>query len=232
VALTSAVIVLALAMVAAGAIVDAHAQSPAPEGVIYVVTYVEVMPTSRADGLTALRHYRDATRAEDGNLRCEVVSRLGQPHHLVVLEAWRDHKAFEAHGKSSGTSQMREKIQAIRNAPLDERVHTAAAVGPLAPGPGGDAVYVVTHVDVIPPRKEDGLAALKTLGDAGRAGAGNVRFEVVQQSNRPNHFTVVEIWKDAKAVEAHSMAEATRRFRDALGPMSGALYDERFFKAE
>jgi hypothetical protein len=27
------------------------------------------------------------------------------------------------------------------------------------------------------------------------------------------------------------MAETTRRFRDALGPMSGALYDERMFKA-
>lgn len=27
------------------------------------------------------------------------------------------------------------------------------------------------------------------------------------------------------------MAEATRQFRDKLGPMSGALYDERMFKA-
>lgn len=231
-ALTSAVIVIALAMVAVGAIVDAHAQAPAPEGAVYVVTYVEVMPTSRADGLTALRRYRDAARTEDGNLRCEVVSRLGQPHQLVVLEAWKDRRAFEAHGKSPGTAQMREKVHAIRNAPLDERVHTGVSVGPLAPGPAGDAVYVVTHVDVIPPRKEDGLAAVKTLGDASRAGAGNLRFEVVQQASRPNHFTVVEVWKDAKALEAHSMAEATRHFRDALGPMSGALYDERFFQAE
>ena len=92
-------------------------------------------------------------------------------------------------------------------------------------------MVVVTHVDVIPPRKEDGLAAVRQLGDSGRASTGNVRFEVVQQTNRANHFTVIEIWKDAKAVEAHSMAEATRQFRDKLGPMSGALYDERMFKA-
>jgi len=90
---------------------------------------------------------------------------------------------------------------------------------------------VVTHVDVIPPRKDDGLAAVKQLGEDGRVEAGNLRFEVVQQTNRPNHFTVVEIWSDAKAVEAHSMAETTRQFRDKLGPMSGALYDERMFKA-
>ena len=199
---------------------------------VYSVTYVEVLPTSRADGLAALTSYREATRQESGNLRCEVVSRVGQPHQFVILEVWQDQPAFETHGKSQNTTQTREKIQAIRNAPIDERVHTGVSTGPLAPGPAGDAVYVVTHVDVIPPRKDDGLASLTVLGDAARAEPGNLRFEVVQQTSRPNHFTVVEIWKDAKAVEAHSMTEATRRFRDALGPMSGALYDERSFKAE
>jgi quinol monooxygenase YgiN len=199
---------------------------------VYSVTYAEVLPVSRADGLAVLTAYREATRQEPGNLRCEVVSRVGQPHHFVILEVWQDQAALETHGKAETTTRAREKLQAIRNAPLDERVHTGVSTGPLAPGPAGDAVYVVTHVDVIPPRKDDGLAALLTLADAARAEPGNLRFEVVQQANRPNHFTVIEIWKDAKAVEAHSMTEATRRFRDALGPMSGALYDERFFKAE
>jgi quinol monooxygenase YgiN len=226
-------LVLGLAMVMLGAIRDAPAQVPPPaviEGPIYAVTYIEVLPTSQADGIALLRRYREATRQEDGNLRCEVVSRIGQPHQLVVLEVWRDQKAFAAHGAAPGTVSTRERIHAIRGAPIDERVHLAVASGPLQPGPAGDAVYVVTHVDVIPPRKDDGLAAVKQLADASRAGPGNVRFEVVQQTNRPNHFTVIEIWKDARAVEAHAMADATRRFRDALGPMSGALYDERMFK--
>src|SRR5262245_62167634 len=224
---------LGLAVVMLGAIRDAPAQTPPPviEGPIYTVTYVEVLPTSRADGVALLQRYRDATRGENGNLRCEVLSRIGQPHQLVVLEVWRDAKAFEAHGKSAASATMRERIHAIRGAPIDERVHVAVAAGPLQPGPAGDAVYVVTHVDVIPPRKDDGLAAVRQLADASRPSPGNVRFEVVQQTNRPNHFTVVEIWKDARAVETHAMAEATRRFRDALGPMSGALYDERMFRA-
>jgi len=226
--------VLGLAMMLIGATRDAAAQAPAQptiEGHIYSVTYVEVMPTSRADGIALLKRYREATRQEDGNLRSEVVSRIGQPHQLVILEVWKDQKAFEAHGKSANTTQFREKIQTVRNAPVDERVHIGVSVGPLGPGPAGDAVYVVTHVDVIPPRKEDGLAAVKQLGDDSRQDAGNVRFEGVQQTNRPNHFTVVEIWKDAKAVETHSMAEPTRQFRDKLGPMSGALYDERMYRA-
>jgi quinol monooxygenase YgiN len=227
------VLVLGLAILLLGAIRDVAAQAPAPpiEGHMYSVTYVEVMPTSRADGIALLKRYREATRREDGNLRTEVASRIGQPHQLVILEVWKDQKAFEAHGKSASITQFRENIQVIRNAPIDERVHVGASVGPLQPGPTGDAVYVVTHVDVIPPRKEDGLAAVKQLGDDSRKDPGNVRFEVVQQTNRPNHFTVVETWKDAKAVESHSMRETTRQFRDKLGPMSGALYDERMFKA-
>jgi len=52
----------------------------------------------------------------------------------------------------------------------------------------------------------------------------------VIQTNRQNHFTVIELWRDSKAAEAHSMAPATRAFREKLAPASGALYDERFYK--
>jgi quinol monooxygenase YgiN len=197
----------------------------------HLVVYVEVMPTARAEAMAALARYREATRTEDGHLRCEVVSRLGQPHHLAILEIWRDQQAFETHRTSANTTRLREKIEAIRNAPIDERVHAGVSVGPLLPGAASDTVYVLTHVDVIPPRKDDGLAALKRLADESRPAAGNLRFEVVQQTNRPNHFTVVEIWASAKAVEAHSMAAATRQFRDKLASMTGALYDERMYAA-
>ena len=227
-------VVLGVAGMLVGMIQDAAAQpppAPAIEGNIHTVVYVEVMPASRADGVAALTRYRAATRQEDGNLRCEVASRLGQPHQFVILEVWRDQKAFEAHRGTANAAQLRERIQPIRNAPIDERVHVGISIGPLQPGPGGDAVYVATHVDVIPPRKDEGLAAVKQLGEVSRTATDNVRFEVVQQTNRPNHFTVVEIWRNARAVDAHSMAEATRQFRDKLGPMSGALYDERMFRA-
>src|SRR5712691_10245313 len=123
---------LGAALVAVGAIQDARAQAPPPppiEGNVYSVTYVEVMPTSRADAGALLARYREATRKEDGNLRCEMVSRIGQPHQLVILEVWRDQKAFEAHGRSTSTVETRQKLQAIRNAPIDERVHVGVSVG-------------------------------------------------------------------------------------------------------
>jgi quinol monooxygenase YgiN len=229
---------LGLVVVSVGAVGETTAQAPAPappqppiEGNIYSVTYVEVMPTSKADAVALLRRYREATRKEGGNLRCEAAQRIDQPHQFVVLEIWKDQKAFEAHGKGTNLTETREKIAAIRNAPTDERVHTGLSIGPIDVSSPRDAIVVATHVDVIPPRKDDGVAALKRLGDESRRRDGNLRFEVVQQTNRPNHFTVVEIWKDAKAVEAHSMAAATREFRDKLATMTGALYDERMYRA-
>jgi quinol monooxygenase YgiN len=97
----------------------------------------------------------------------------------------------------------------------------------VAPG----AVYVVTHVDVPPPSKDQCIVALKALVADSRKEANAVRFEIFQQGNRPNHFSVVEVWKNQKAYEAHITAPHTVKFRDTLTPMSGALYDERTYRA-
>jgi len=237
------VLLLGMVVVAIGVIQDARAQTPAPtpapapaavpapEGNIYSVTYVEVMPTAKADAVMLLRRYREAAQKEGGNLRCEVAQRIDQPHQFAILEIWKDQATFEAHSKSASTTETREKIAAIRNAPTDERVHTALSVGRIDAPTARGGIYVATHVDVIPPRKDDGVAALKRLGEDSRRDHDNLRFEVVQQINRPNHFTVVEIWRDAKAVETHSMAAPTREFRDKLATMTGALYDERMYRA-
>ena len=60
---------------------------------------------------------------------------------------------------------------------------------------------------------------------------GNQGFGVWQQTSRPNHFTVVEVWKDQKAYDARGSAAPQRTFRDKLGPMLGALYDERLYRS-
>src|SRR5438132_336542 len=91
------------------------------------------------------------------------------------------------------------------------------------------AVYGATYVEVAPGATSQAIALLKTLGTASRKEDGNLLFEVVQQTNRPNHFTVVEIWKDGKAFDAHGTAEHTRRFRANLGPMLGAPYEDRVY---
>jgi len=212
----------------------AHAQAPTPpavpEGPRYIVVYLEVMPTATAGAVTLVRRFRDATRKEDGNLRAEALQRIGQLNQFVLLEAWKDQAAADAHAKAAATAQFRDKIKAIQNAPIDERTHFPLSVGPIAAKAGGAAVAAVTHVDVIPPQRENGTAITKQLAEDGRKDDGNLRFEAVTQTNRQNHFTVIELWRDRKAADAHSMAAHTRAYREKLGPASGALYDERFYK--
>ena len=213
-------------MPALGAVARAEGAAP-----VHVATYIEVAAAAIRDGSTLLTQYRDASRKESGNVRAEVAREIGRPNRFVVLQIWRDQAALDAHGKAPGTTAFRDKLKAIQSAPYDERVHNTLNVGPNDAVGGKRAVFVVSHVDVPPPRKDECIAALNPLADASRKAGGNQRFEVVQQTNRPNHFTVVEAWSGKKAYDGSRSAEAQRQFRDKLGPMLGALYDERLYRA-
>jgi quinol monooxygenase YgiN len=213
---------------------NAAAQAPAPPPVpadvspLYVVSYVEAKSTARDEAAALLKSYRAASRGAPGNLRSIVVQRPRRPGQFVVVAAWKDKAAWDAHMAAPATKEFREKLSAIRNAPIDDRFHNALSVGPMEDAPG--AVYGVTHVDVIPPQKDNALVALKALGEANRAAGGNLRFEIVQQTNRPNHFTVFEVWRSREAFDANAMSAHQREFRDKLAGMAGALYDERLYE--
>jgi len=216
------------ATIAAASLVQfAHAQGSA----VYLATYVDVMPNAAASGSTLLTHYRDASRKEDGNLRFDVLQEIARPNRFAIVEAWKDKAALDAHAKAAATAEFRDKLKAIQNAPYDERVTSALYVGRGESGNSADAVYAVTHVDVIPPGKDDCMAALQTMSVDTAKEPGNISYEVLQQGNRPNHFTVVEAWSSREALDAHAMAAHTRAFREKLMPIGGALYDERFYKA-
>ena len=200
---------------------------PADVSPLYVVTYIEVRPNAKDEGAAMVKAYRDASRAAKGNLRAVAVQRM-RPGQFVLVSAWQNKAAWDAAGQ--GMKAQREKLHAIRNAPSDDRFHNALSVGPMDLPAVKGGVYGVSHVDVIPPQKDNAIAALKILGDANRAAAGNARFEIVQQTNRPNHFTVFEVWRSREAFDANTMSAHQREFRDKLSGMAGALYDERLYE--
>ena len=213
----------AMAILAAAA--TAHAQ----DGGVYVVTYVDVMPSSVVSGTTLIKQYRDAGRKEGGSVRIEALHEIGRPNRFAIVELWKDKAARDAHVQAASTVQFRDKLKAIANAPYDERVNNGLYVGPARSQPAQGAVYVVTHVDVIPTSKDGCMELLKGMSADTPKDAGNLRYEVLQQPNRLNHFTVVEAWANPEGLDGHAMAAHTRAFREKLSPMAGALYDERFY---
>jgi quinol monooxygenase YgiN len=201
----------------------------AQNATFFTVTYVEVGPRMARSAVPALRAYRDAGGKDAGNVAFEVLQRIDRPNQFAVLGAWTDPKAFEAHAGGAAQKAMNEKLARMLAAPNDTRQHNGLSVAPGKTARG--AVYAVTHVDVIPPQKDNGVNAVKALAEESRKHAGNLRFDVWQQTNRPNHFTVVEAWSSRGAFDVHIVQKETTDFRTKLAVMTGALYDERLYKA-
>ena len=218
---------IALLTATAAFVPPAHAQGNA----VYIATYVEVMPNAVTPGIALLKQYRDASSKEDGNLRAVALAEIERPNRFVVVEAWRDKAALEAHGQGAATSKFRDKLKPIADAPYDERITNALYVTQAKNESRSGRLYVLTHVDVIPAGKDDCMAALKAMSVDTANDAGNISYEALQQANRGNHFTVIEAWTNRKALDDHAMAAHTRAFREKISPVAGALYDERIYKA-
>jgi quinol monooxygenase YgiN len=213
----------------AGAQVPAT-EPPNPDTPIYVVRYIDVLPSMKKAANASLKQVREACRTDPGNLRCEIVERLEQPNQFVVLEIWKDQKAFDARGTNATATAAHDKIKPMLESPYDARIHRGLAVAPPQSPPSGRITYVVTHVDVIPSRAADAVALLTKMAETSRNDPGNGRLEVLQQLNRPNHFSVVEIWPNRKIFENHAASPPIIAFRNDLQPMTGALYDQRLYK--
>jgi len=195
----------------------------------HMVTYVEVAPAAKAQAVTLIKELAAASKQDAGLLRFEILERTSPSNQFVIIEAWKDEAALNAHAATAHAKQFRDKMQPHLIAPIDDRLSIVTTVSPIA-GPTGAGLYVVTHVDVGPPNRDKIIVALKALSDPTRKDKGNVRYDVLQQKTRTNHFTVVEAWTDQAANDAHEIAAHTKEFRGALGPLTGALYDQRWYK--
>jgi quinol monooxygenase YgiN len=222
-------VLFAAAVLAAAAAPGARAQAPDNQ-TAYVVTYIDVAPTAQAEVANLLRRVAAPSRKEAGNLRFDVLQNMERRTQFAILEAWSDGKAFEAHGAGAPMKQFRTELNPLRAGLYDERLDNGIDASPSPAPAGKDAIYVITHVDVTGQFKDDAIVMMKKLAVDSRREPGVERFEIWQQSNRLNHFTVNEIWKDQATLEAHNVATGTREFRDKVGRMLGALYDDRRYK--
>jgi quinol monooxygenase YgiN len=258
---------LGLAVLSVGLASAAQAEVKLRDGTVlsekpyYVVTYIEVGSKSAGQAAKLIKGQSAAGRKEPGNLRFEALQRVGRPNHFVILEAWADKDARDAHAKSAHTLAFRKSLQPHLYNPYDERPHVGLdAVDPAKIKKAtASTLYVVTHVDIIPteqfaPCKRQvsengpcGNELVLAMVKASRKHVGNTRLDVLTQSNRPNHMTIVEMWGKASDQQAHTVTTDIKHFRDGLfgirpgsgvpadpmfvfNPLTGSLYDERLYK--
>lgn len=193
----------------------------------YVVSYLEAASASQGQVAMMLKDVAAASRKE-GPLRYEVLQRVPESNQFLILEIWKDQRALDAHNGAAHTKSFREKVSPLLIAPIDDRFCVPTMVAP--PRQSRATVYVVTHIDVPGTSRDAALELMASLIDRTRSEPGNVRFDLVHQSNRTNHFTAIEAWADQKAADAHELAQHTRTFRRGITPLLGALYDQRSYR--
>ena len=90
-------------------------------------------------------------------------------------------------------------------------------------------LYVVTYVDVFPNFAADTAKLFEQFTADSRKDPGVVRFEVLRDVARQNHFAVVEVWETQKAFDGHLALDHTKRFREKLQAWLGSPFDERLY---
>jgi quinol monooxygenase YgiN len=218
-----ACLAIAVASVAPGAAQDADPTR-------YAVTYVDVVPSSASRAVDAFRRYRDASARETGFVKAQLLEQSDRPGRFVILETWKDQPSFDAHQGSGATTQFRSALDPVRLSTYDQRPYKTLTVGSSAGGVPRDSVVVVAHVDIGGGTSLDVPAAFRRFADATRKERGSLRFEVLQHVMRANHFTVVEVWESARALDAHAAAPHTKQYRDEVQPATGSPLDERLYK--
>jgi quinol monooxygenase YgiN len=94
-----------------------------------------------------------------------------------------------------------------------------------------ERLYVVTHIDVLGQNgAADAAKMLHEFATDSRKDQGSVRFEVLRDPNRLNHFTIVEVWRTPQDFEAHLAVGHTKAFREKIQPILGSPFDERLHK--
>ena len=223
-------LLLSIVMLSACLAVQIDGQASA-DTAVYAVSYVEVMPSARAAMAAALKQYRDASRKEDGYVRLDLLEQIGRPAHFAVIETWKDQKAFDAHGMAVPVKQFRDALQPIRLSGYDQRPYKVLTVASASAEGNDQAIHVVAHVDTVGGPQVDAPGLLNRLAEASRKEQGCLRFDVLQNITRLNHFTLVATWQNQKALDAHDAAPHTKQYRDVVQPMSGSPVDERVYKA-
>jgi len=222
-------LILVVAALGLATVRPVNAEEPV-SGPVYTVVYFEVAPTEAAPTAAAARQYAEASGKEDGNLAFEMFQEIARPSRFAVVEVWRDKKAAEAHGKAAAATALGQRLQPSMIDGFGVRQHSGFSLATPKGQIPSDAIYVVTHVDVFPAGKDQAAELVKAQAEAARKDDGNLRYDVLQWDGHPNHFTLVEAWRDRKAFDASAAAAHTKEFRQKLTPLEGALYDERLYQ--
>ena len=203
---------------------------PVIDGPTYLMTYIEVVPSTTARAIAMMKEYRDAARKEPGAMYVDIMQEEGQSHRFILNEIWQNRGAASAHTGGPAMKGLEEKLKAIELGPTDIRTHQAHSVTPPK-APGANSVIVISHCDVAGGNTQNLINAFAPLSEGSRKENGMVRYELLDEvPAHANHFRLYEEWANMAAFEAHNRAPHTQTYRQVILQWLGTPYDQRIYK--
>jgi quinol monooxygenase YgiN len=101
--------------------------------------------------------------------------------------------------------------------------------------PASTPLYVVTYYETAPgaasaPALQNTItpaAAFTRYADSTAAEPGAVSLQVLDDSERPSRYVVLEVWQNASAFQQHRAAAATRQLGQDIAPWLNGPPDQR-----
>jgi len=87
--------------------------------------------------------------------------------------------------------------------------------------------FVVVYVEFKPADTRAGSEVLEELAALAEDSSGVIRFDVLQQTDRPNFFALFEIWTNAQTFADFQNSSATQAILTQLTPLLEAPLDQR-----
>ena len=87
--------------------------------------------------------------------------------------------------------------------------------------------FVVVYVEFKPADTKAGSEVLEELAALAEDSSGVIRFDVLQQTDRPNFFALFEIWANAQTFADFQNSSATQAILTQLTPLLQAPLDQR-----
>src|SRR5687767_10147967 len=147
---------------------------------LYIVTYFDVQPNFADEGARSIVKYRARCSTAAGLVQAEALRERARSNRFVVLQTWSGEQTFQAHENGEQIRDLREELTPLESGPYDQRVHEGFALTPAAKAIDTKSLFVVSHIDVPPPRKGEAEILLKKISAEAAQDAGNKRYDVLQ----------------------------------------------------
>jgi len=201
----------------------------------YYVTYVELLPSGvetapsgRAHGAQLLDQLATAA-LNKGATRFDVDQEIGRLNFYVLIQVWPSADSHDTFFGSAATQAILTALEPFLEAPFDVRQGTLIETGVAGQAGTPGETAVVTHIDIIPTFLDQAKPLILSFVTDSAADPGVTEFILVSWDDIPNHFQLIERFKNGRTFDLHLSAEHTIEFRTSIQSFIGSPYDERVY---